>query len=88
MIKLRLLTVMRIHPVINISWVVWYREQVEGQNAEEVKPVEIERVEEWEVEKILNKRKVRGVVKYLVQWKRFMAEHNSWKRENDLENAK
>jgi len=53
-----------------------------------VKLVEIEGVEEWEVEKILNKRKVRGVVKYLVQWKRFMAEHNSWEREKDLENAK
>jgi len=31
-----------------------------------VKPVEIERVEEQEVERILNKRKVRRVVKYLV----------------------
>jgi len=31
-----------------------------------VEPVEVERVEEWEVEKILNKRKVREVVKYLV----------------------
>jgi len=32
-----------------------------GQKVEEVKEVK-----EWEVEKILNKRKVRGVVKYLV----------------------
>jgi len=32
----------------------------------EVKPVEVKEVKEWEVEKILNKRKVRGVVKYLV----------------------
>jgi len=40
------------------------------------------------VEKVLNKRKVRGVVKYLVQWKQFTAEHNSWEREEDLENAK
>jgi len=31
-----------------------------------VKPVEVEEVKEWKVEKILNKRKVRGVVKYLV----------------------
>jgi len=31
-----------------------------------VKPVEIEGVEEWKVEKILNKRKVKRVVKYLV----------------------
>jgi len=48
----------------------------------------MEGVEEWKVEKILNKRKVRGVVKYLVQWKRFMAKRNNWERENDLENAK
>ena len=41
-----------------------YRDQVGGQKKEEVKPVEVEGVEEWEVEKILNKRKVRGVVKY------------------------
>jgi len=29
--------------------------------------VEVEGVEEWEVEKILNKRKIRGVEKYLVR---------------------
>jgi len=37
----------------------------------------------------LNKRKVRGVVKYLVQWKKFIVEHNSWKKkEENLENTK
>jgi len=39
---------------------------VEGQKKKEVKPVEVEEIKEWKVEKILNKRKVRGVVKYLV----------------------
>ena len=39
---------------------------MEGQKVEEVKLVEVEGVEEWEVEKILNKQKVREVVKYLV----------------------
>jgi len=34
----------------------------------------VEGVEEWEVEKILNKRKIRGVEKYLVQWKEFTVE--------------
>jgi len=29
--------------------------------------VEVEEVEEWEVEKIASKKKVRGVMKYLVQ---------------------
>ena len=55
---------------------------------EEVKLVEVEGVEEWEVEKVLNKRKIRGVVKYLVQWKGFTTKHNSWEREEDLKNAK
>jgi len=45
---------------------VQYKNQVGGQRKEEVKPVEVEGVKEWKVEKILNKRKVRGVVKYLV----------------------
>jgi len=31
---------------------------------------------------------VRGIVKYLVRWKEFTAEYNSWEREEDLENAK
>ena len=36
----------------------------------------------------MNKRKVRGVVRYLVRWKRFMVKHDSWEREKDLENTK
>jgi len=46
---------------------VQYKEQIERQKVEEVKLVKIDGVEEWKIEKILNKRKVRGVVKYLVQ---------------------
>ena len=65
---------MRIHPVVNVSQIVWYREQVKRQKKEEGKLVEIEEVKEWKVEKILNKKKIRGVEKYLVQWKGFMAE--------------
>jgi len=57
---------MRIHPVVNISQIVQYKEQVKGQKREERKPVEVKGVEEWKVEKILNKRKIRGVDKYLV----------------------
>ena len=79
---------MRIHPVVNVSQIVWYREQVEGQKKEKVKPVEVEGVEEQEVEKILNKRKIRGVERYLVRWKGFMVEYNIWKREEDLENIR
>ena len=40
------------------------------------------------MEKILNKRKIRGVKKYLVCWKRFTAEHDTWEKEEDLGNAR
>ena len=57
---------MRIHLVVNISWVLWYRKQVNKQKLEEEKPIEVNGVGEWEVEKILNKRKVQEVIKYLI----------------------
>jgi len=50
--------------------------------------VEVKGVEEWEVEKILNKRKIRGVDKYLVRWRRLTAESDTWEKEEDLKNAK
>ena len=62
---------------MNVSHIVQYKEQVGEQKKEEKKPIEVEEVKEWEVEKILNKRKIRGVDKYLVQWKRFMVEHDT-----------
>ena len=66
-VKLWLPTSIRIHLVVNVSQVVWYKEQVEEQKAEEVKLMEVDEVKEWEVEKILNKIKIREVIKYLVQ---------------------
>jgi len=61
---------------------------VEGQKKEEGKPIEIEEVEEWEIEKILNKRKIRGVDKYLVRWKGFTVEYDTWERKENLGNAR
>jgi len=51
--------------------VVTITKQVEGQKIEKVKLVEVDKKEEWEVKKILNKRKIRSVMKYLVHWKGF-----------------
>ena len=86
-VKLRLPSSMRIHPVVNISWIVRYKEQIKEQKKEEGKPVEVEGVEEWEVEKILNKKKMRGVEKYLIRWKGFTAEGDTWERKENLKNA-
>ena len=87
-VKLRLPGSMRIHPVVNVSQIVRYKEQVKEQKKEEGKPVEVEGVEEWKVEKVLNKKKIRGVEKYLIWWKGFTAEGDTWERKENLKNAK
>jgi len=46
MVKLQLPTSMRIHPVVNVSSRVQYKEQVGGQKLKEIKLVEIEGVKE------------------------------------------
>ena len=86
-VKLRLPSSMRIHLVVNMSQIVRYREQMKGQKKKEGKAIEVDGVEEWEVEKVLNKKKIRGVEKYLIQWKGFTAEGNTWERKENLKNA-
>jgi len=53
-----------------------------------LKPVIIEGEEESEVEKILNKRMIRGKKKFLVRWKGYTAEEDIWENKENLKNAK
>ena len=87
-VKLELPSTVKIHLVVNISRIQQYIGQVEGQKKERPAPVIIEEEEEWEVEHILNKRKVRGKDKYLVHWKGFTVESDTWEGRENLENAK
>jgi len=86
-VELELPAAVKIHPVVNISRIRQYVDQVKGQKKEAPQPVIIEGEEEWEVEKILNKRRVQGKDKYLVQWKGFTAEEDTWENKENLENA-
>jgi len=52
------------------------------------KPVIIEGKVEFKVEKILNKRTVRGKEKFLVRWKGYIVEEDTWENRENLENAK
>ena len=87
-VKLELPNIVRIHPVVNVSRICRYIGQVEGQKKEQPAPVIIKGEEEWKVERILNKRQVRGKDKYLVCWKGFTAESDTWEGRENLENAK
>jgi len=66
-IELELPKSIRIHPVVNISRVRLYKPQVEEQKKTPPKLVIIEGEEEFEVEKIINKKMVRGKEKFLVR---------------------
>jgi len=66
-IELELPKSIRIHPVVNVSRVQLYRPQVKGQKKTPPKLVIIKREEEFEVEKIINKRTVRGKKQFLVR---------------------
>ena len=87
-VELELSSTIRIHPVVNISKMCRYIGQVEGQRKEQPASVIIKGEEEWKVERILNKRHIRVKDKYLVQWKRFTVESDTWEEIENLENAK
>ena len=87
-VELELPSTIKIHPVVNVSRIHRYVRQVEEQRKEQLALVIIKGKEEWVVEYILNKRKIRGKDKYLVCWKRFMVESDTWEGRENLKNAK
>jgi len=77
---------MKLHPVVNVSRIALCQEQVKGQKKIPSPPVEIKRKKEYKVEKILNRKDVRGKPKHLVRWKRYMAEEDTWEGLENLGN--
>ena len=65
-IELNLPSIVKIHPVVNVSRVQRYKNQVEGQKKEWPAPIIIEGEEEYKVENLLNKKRFRGKDQYLV----------------------
>ncbi|XP_071479711.1 chromobox protein homolog 3-like [Diadema antillarum] len=58
----------------------------QGENQEEEEGVEEEEEEEvYQVEKVVGKRVNKGVVEYLLKWKGYSDEENTWEPEEHLE---
>ena len=87
-IELELPKSIKIHPVVNVSRVWLYKPQVEGQKKIPPKLLIIEGQKEFEVEEILNKRTIRGKEKFLVRWKGYTVEEDTWENRKNLENMK
>ena len=57
-VELKLPSIIRIYPVVNVSRICRYVGQVKGQRREQSTPVIIEGEEKWKVKKILNKQRI------------------------------
>lgn len=64
------------------------KSEIPGQEPEPAPPVEIEGELEYEVEEILDSRVYRRQFQYLIKWKGYTAEHNSWEPVSNVGNAK
>jgi len=87
-VELELPVSLRIHLVVNVRRIVKYREQIEGQKKIPPPPVKVAGEKEYEVEEILDRQERRGKTKYLVKWKEYTAEENTWEGLENLKNAR
>src|SRR5258708_27386691 len=55
-----------------------------GENFTEPPPDLIEGEQEWEVEQILDTRRYRSQLQFLIKWKGYSGAHNSWEPEKNL----
>ena len=73
--------------MVNVRRIVKYREQVERQRKIPPPPVEVAGEKKYEVEEILDRQERRGKTKYLVKWKGYTAEENTWEGLENLKNV-
>ncbi|KAG8713777.1 hypothetical protein FRC09_018344 [Ceratobasidium sp. 395] len=77
--KLKLPHTMKVHPVFHVSKVLLKQDDPYQREPVPLPPVITpEGEEEFEVENVLNSKKVRGVVKYLIKWKGYGPADNTW----------
>jgi transposase InsO family protein len=87
-VKLKLPRSIRIDAPINVSRLRPYKPPtLPGQQITPQSPIEIEGEPEYEVEQILDSRLRRNKLQFLVKWKGYTNENNSWEPEENCSNA-
>ena len=79
---------LQIHPVVHVALLTKApRDTIPGQKPPPAPPIEVEGQEEFEVEQILDSRLFRGNLQYLVKWKDYGEEENSWEPATNVTHA-
>ncbi|KNF02919.1 hypothetical protein PSTG_03868 [Puccinia striiformis f. sp. tritici PST-78] len=77
-----------VHPVFHVSVLRKYHpDSIEGRRQEKPDPIEVQGEEEWEVEEALNCRRKGRRRQFLISWKGYAPEENSWEPETNLTNC-
>jgi hypothetical protein len=75
----------RLHNVFPIQFIEEYRPRA----GEPLLPLpDLEDEEEWEIEEVKDKAKIKGQLHYLVKWKGWPTEYNQWVADEDMGNAR
>ena len=86
--KLKLPTSWKIHPIFHASLLTPYHEnEIHGPNFPAPPPDLIDNEEEYEIERILKHRGPPKNRSYLIRWKGYTAEEDTWLKEAELGNA-
>jgi hypothetical protein len=82
--RLSLPTGWKIHDVVNIERLEKYHARSNDNACEMPGSVLVDEEEEWEVDKILAKRRRKGETQYLVRWLGWGPEYDQWVNKEDL----
>ena len=88
--KLDLPDMLRIHPVFHVSQLRRYVAPSPSSGHAPIlptPPIQVSGHDEWEVETILQHKKLRGQTHFLVKWKGFPMHESTWEPSNNLKNA-
>lgn len=72
--------------MINVSKLYPFVEPIPGADEVEPDPDLVNGYEEFEVEKILDQKLLKGETFFLIKWKGYSTLHNSWESEENLTN--
>lgn len=78
----------RLHPVFHVSLLEPYGvSDIPGRTQPPPPPIEIDGEMEWEVEAILDSRRRRGQLQYLIHWRGYDESQRSWEPASNVENC-